>query len=577
MQTGDIFVQEGLITREQLDQAMEVQRESGSGEPIARLLVKLGIISDKDRLRCTGKMWGVSFLDLQEIPPAPEAIGLLTGSVARRLKSVPVRIYEGILHVAMVNPLDVFAIDELRATAEMDVEPFIASEDDLVACIAANYKSEDDVGSALLGVISEFEDDIHVSDLEHIEEDDLTADKLRELGGEAPVIRLANLIIAQAIADGASDIHIEPQSDGVKVRYRIDGVLMDAMSLPKKLLASLSSRFKIMSDMDIAEKRVPQDNRIGATVNGRPYDFRVSTLPVIYGEKIVLRVLDKQSISIGLEKLGFLEDTLEGLRKLCARTYGILLVTGPTGSGKSTTLYSVLNQINTGLTNIITIEDPVEYELAGINQCGVNVKAGMTFAAGLRAMLRQDPDIIMVGEMRDEETATIAMEAALTGHFVLSTLHTNDATSAPNRLVDMGVETFLIASSLIGVLAQRLVRKVCVKCVEEYTENCDTLRRFGFRVSDALEAECGGTLKLYRGKGCDHCKGSGYKGRSGVHELLEFTDEIRDLVLKKEPSHRLRALAEQTTGMRSLQDDALVKVLRGLTTVEEVVRVIYSG
>jgi type IV pilus assembly protein PilB len=574
MHTGEIFVQEGLITPEQLEHALQVQRESGGSDTIARVLVKLGAISDKDRLRCMGKMWGVPFADLSERPPSPEAAMLIPGRIARKLKSIPVSLSDGSLHLAMANPLDVFAIDEVRSIVEMDVEPMIASEEEISACIEAMYKADADVHTALKGVISQFEDDILVTDAGG--DEDVSVDELREMGEEAPVVRLANLIITQAIADGASDIHVEPHANGVKVRYRIDGVLTDAMNLPKKLFPPLSSRLKIMADMDIAEKRIPQDNRIGAVIGGREFDFRVSTLPLIHGEKIVLRVLDKQSISIGLEKLGFLDDTLGLLRRLCSHTFGILLVTGPTGSGKSTTLYSILNQVNTGLTNISTIEDPVEYELPGVNQCGVNIRAGMTFAAGLRALLRQDPDIIMVGEMRDTETATIAMEAALTGHLVFSTLHTNDAPSAPNRLLDMGVEPFLIASSIIGVLAQRLVRVVCRKCAEEYEESLDAFRRYGFEIPEEVVRESGGKVTLKRGKGCDYCKGTGYKGRTGVHELMELTDELRDMVLKKEPSHKLRILAEQR-GMRNLKDDAVTKVLRGTTTLDEVVRVIYSG
>jgi type IV pilus assembly protein PilB len=311
------------------------------------------------------------------------------------------------------------------------------------------------------------------------------------------------------------------------------------------------------------------------SVSGKDFDFRVSTLPVVYGEKIVMRVLDKGGINVGLNKLGFLEHNLMMLEDMCARTYGIILVTGPTGSGKSTTLYSILNQLNTGDNNIITIEDPVEYELSGINQCGVNVRAGMTFAAGLRAMLRQDPDIIMVGEMRDEETATIAMEAALTGHLVLSTLHTNDAPAAPTRLMDMGVEPFLIASSIIGVLAQRLCRVTCPNCKQPYDVQKQDIVRYGFALPYGLENDGKDTVTLYRGVGCDKCKKTGYKGRTGIHELMIVTDELRDMIMKESPGHILRKEAEKN-GMRSLQDDALAKVLLGVTTLDEVVRVIYA-
>jgi type IV pilus assembly protein PilB len=359
------------------------------------------------------------------------------------------------------------------------------------------------------------------------------------------------------------------------VRYRIDGVLSDGMQLPKKVNMPLTSRFKIISNMDIAEKRVPQDNRISMTVSGKDYDFRVSTLPTVYGEKIVMRVLDKGGINVGLNKLGFLEHNLMLLEDMCSRTYGIILVTGPTGSGKSTTLYSVLNQINTGDNNIITIEDPVEYELSGINQCGVNVRAGMTFAAGLRAMLRQDPDVIMVGEMRDTETATIAMEAALTGHLVLSTLHTNDAPSAPTRLMDMGVEPFLISSSIIGILAQRLVRVSCTNCKEPYQVPKKDLMRYGFQLPQTMIDDPSELVTLYRGTGCDKCKKSGFKGRTGIHELLVLTDDLRDMILKEAPAHLLRQEAVKN-GMKVLQDDALAKVLLGVTTLDEVVRVIYA-
>jgi type IV pilus assembly protein PilB len=330
-----------------------------------------------------------------------------------------------------------------------------------------------------------------------------------------------------------------------------------------------------MSEMDIAEKRAPQDNRISAVIGGKEFDFRVSTLPCVHGEKIVMRVLDKGGINVGLSKLGFLPHNMRLIEDLANRSFGIILVCGPTGSGKSTTLYSILNKLNTGANNIITIEDPVEYELVGINQCGVNVKAGMTFAAGLRSMLRQDPDIIMVGEMRDKETSTIAMEAALTGHLVLSTLHTNDAPSAATRLADMEVEPFLISSAVNGVLAQRLVRQICSHCKEAYSTQRESLLRYGFPLPDEIGVDTGGEITLFKGKGCDHCKGTGYKGRTGVHELMVMTDEIRDEILKRGPAHIIRNLAVQS-GMKTLQMDAVSKILMGVTSVDEVLRVLYS-
>lgn len=572
MLTGEIFVQEGVITREQLQVAEEKHKEMGGSDPIARVLVNMGFVQERDRVRCLGKVWGIPFCELGQLTPAKEVLDLLSPQLAKRFKAIPIEEKDGRLHVAMANPLDVFVVDELRLATGFEIEALIAVEEDIVNALQNYYRVEQNVNDALAGMIKDFSSDI---DIQEATEDELSEAELREMGEDAPIVRLANLIISQGISDKASDIHVEPQKDGILVRYRIDGVMIEGMKLPRKVVAPLTSRFKIMSDMDIAEKRSPQDNRISAVVNGQEFDFRVSTLPVVYGEKIVMRVLDKRGVQVGLSKLGFLPHNLKNIEDVCQRSYGIILVTGPTGSGKSTTLYSILNKVNDGQNNIITIEDPVEYELSGINQCGVNVKAGMTFAAGLRAMLRQDPDIIMVGEMRDTETATIAMEAALTGHLVLSTLHTNDAPSAPTRLIDMEVEPFLISSSIIGVLAQRLVRTICPKCKEGYVATRESLVRYGFPIHDDLGAETGGELTLFKGAGCDACKGTGYKGRTGVHELMVLNDAIRDKILEKSPSHILRKLAVEN-GMKTLQMDAVQKILMGITSVDEVLRVLYA-
>ena len=558
-------MQEGLISNDQLTQAITKQRELDNKESLARILVEMGFISERDRVRCLGKVWGVPFADINEVMPQAEALELLSPQNARKFKSLPIERHGSRIIVAMVNPLDIFAIDEIRLITGLDVEPMIVIEEDLYAALQQYYRSE---GEVLAGVIRDFDGSELSITAASEDEEEQEAD-------DAPIIRLANLIISQAVIDKASDIHIEPQKDGLRVRYRIDGVLQEGMNLPKKVSAALSSRFKIIANMDIAEKRMPQDNRVSMTVSGKEFDFRVSTLPCVFGEKIVMRVLDKGSIKVGLNKLGLLEHNLVQIEDMCTKTYGIILVTGPTGSGKSTTLYSILNHINTGDNNIITIEDPVEYELSGINQCGVNVRAGMTFAAGLRSMLRQDPDVIMVGEMRDNETATIAMEAALTGHLVLSTLHTNDAPSAPTRLIDMGVEPFLISSSVIGILAQRLMRVTCTSCKEPYQVKKTDVLRFGFDLPQALIDDPGETITLYRGAGCDKCKKSGYKGRTGIHELMIVSDDLRDMILKHEPSHLLRAAAVKN-GMATLQSDALSKVLLGITTIDEVVRVIYA-
>lgn len=571
--TGELFLEEGLITPEQLRLALDKQRELGGNEPIAKVLVAMGFIAERDRVRCMGQLWSVPFIDIQDCVPGPEALGLLSAPLAKKFKAVPIEKMGNRLLMAMANPLDVFVIDELRMITRFDIEPMIAVEEDLMSAIGNLYRAAHHVTDAIAGVMKDFNGgDI---DFTHEEEEELSVAELRELGDDAPIIRLANLIISQGIADRASDIHIEPQKDGLRVRYRVDGVMHEGMKLPRKIVAPLLSRFKIMCEMDIAEKRTPQDNRISAVISGKEYDFRVSTLPMIAGEKIVMRVLDKSGINVGLSKLGFLEQNLKTLEDFCARSYGIILVTGPTGSGKSTTLYSLLNKLNTGQNNIITIEDPVEYELPGINQCGVNKKSGMTFGAGLRAMLRQDPDIIMVGEMRDNETATIAMEAALTGHLVLSTLHTNDAPSVATRLIDMGVEPFLISSSVIGVLAQRLVRQICPACKEPYVAPKEMLLRYGFPLPDEVLNSDIPELTLFRGAGCEKCKGTGYKGRTGVHEVMSMNDALRDKILNHAPSHVVRGLAIEN-GMRTLQMDAVAKILMGVTSVDEVLRVIYA-
>ena len=573
MLSGEMLMAEGLINDQQLQLAEDKQKELGGTEPIARVLVNMGFIEERDRVRCLGKVWGIQFIDVADQSPRAEAIQLLSPQLAKRFKALPIEVTGNKLVVAMANPLDIFVIDELRLSTGLEIEAMIAVEEDINLALSNHYKIDINVNDALAGVMKDFDGDS--IELTGGDDEELSEAELREMGEDAPIIRLANLIINQAINDKASDIHIEPMKDGLRVRYRVDGVMIDGMKLPRKVVAPLTSRIKIIAEMDIAEKRIPQDNRIGAVINGKEYDFRVSTLPLVHGEKIVMRVLDKSGITVGLSKLGFLPSNLKQVEDMCGRSFGIILVTGPTGSGKSTTLYSILNKINNGDNNIITIEDPVEYELAGINQCGVNVRAGMTFAAGLRAMLRQDPDVIMVGEMRDTETATIAMEAALTGHLVLSTLHTNDAPGAATRLIDMEVEPFLIASSIIGVLAQRLVRQICPHCKEAYHATRESLLRYGFPIPDEIGADTHGELTLFRGRGCERCNSTGYKGRTGIHELLMFSDEIRDQVLEKSPSHILRNLGI-AAGMRTLQMDSVQKILMGVTSVDEVLRVIYA-
>ena len=567
--TGQILLDWGLVTAAQLDAAMEAQKGLPSQEALGDTLVNMGIISERDKLRCLAEQWGCRFVDVESYELVPDVVKLLSQEIARRYKAIPIDRRNGRIVLAMKEPNDIYAIDHIRVILGSEVEPVMALEEEILTTINRFHNTDSNVSE----VISDALKDVKLDGIEVAahgkDQDEVSVEALRELVEEAPIVRLANLIICRGVQDGASDIHVEPGRAGVRVRYRVDGILQDAQTLPKKVQAPLISRIKIMADMDIAEKRCPQDGRISLIIEGKLFDFRVSTLPAVFGEKVVLRILDKSALNIGLSKLGLLPKTLESFESLITRTYGIILVTGPTGSGKSTTLYSVLSKLNSGEKNILTIEDPVEYELAGITQVGVHPKAGLTFARGLRTMLRQDPNIIMVGEIRDSETALIAIEAALTGHLVLSTLHTNDAPGAVARLLDMGIEPFLISSSLIGVLAQRLLRLICPKCKNAYAPPADAMRRLGMQVD-------GQKLKFYRGQGCDHCKNSGYKGRVGVYEMMVMNDPIRELALARASSHRIKEVAVQT-GMKTLKDDATEKVLLGMTTLEESLRVIYAG
>jgi type IV pilus assembly protein PilB len=564
---GEIFIRKGLITNDQLFSALEKQKQLGGHKQIGDLLVSMGCISERDRVRVLGEHWGVSFVDLSQVNVDAGTANMISQDLARRYKVIPLEVDGGRLRLAMKNPLDIFATDEIRLITGKEVDPVIATEEDILLAIQEAYKA---TGDAVENVLKDFEDEVELDKARP--SDDITVEDELKMAEEAPVVKLANMVIARGVTEKASDIHIEPTRECVKVRYRIDGILIDGLVIPKKAQASLTSRIKIMAEMDIAEKRVPQDGRISLTVENRPYDFRVSTLPAVFGEKIVMRILDKGNISIGLHRLGLLPHTFDMFESMLMRTYGIILVTGPTGSGKSTTLYSCLAKVNSGEKNILTIEDPVEYEITGITQVGVNNKAGMSFAAGLRAMLRQDPDIIMVGEMRDQETAMIAIEAALTGHLVFSTLHTNDAPGAVARLMDMGVEPFLIASSTVGVMAQRLLRKVCEKCKQPYEPPRDAIKRLGMNLEEIEKSK----VTFFRGRGCDTCKGTGYKGRIGCYELMPVTDKVRELILAHASAYAIREAAIEA-GMKSLKDDAMEKILLGVTTLEESLRVIYAG
>lgn len=565
---GQVIKEITNISDEDLEHALQVQK--GTREPLGQLMVKMGLISERDRARALGRQWGIPFVDLHEAEIDQEVANLIPKHLVHRYRALPIARKDNRLTVAMSNPLDIFTIDQLRLVTGMEVDVVITVEEDLNTIITNLLSSGEHMDETIKRVVDEVTgDNGDIRFTERKREEEISVDQLRELVDDAPIIQLVNMIIRQALTDKASDIHIQPEANRVRVRYRIDGMLQDGTVVPKQAQAALISRIKVMAEMDIAEKRAPQDGRISLTMDKREYDLRVSTLPSVHGEKVVMRILDKSGIQLTLSKLGLPSEMLEQYDKLIHRSYGIILVTGPTGSGKSTTLYTTLNQINTPEKNILTVEDPVEYQLPGLTQSQVNTRAGMTFASVLRTMLRQDPDIILVGEMRDVETAIIAIEASLTGHLVFSTLHTNDAPGAVARLTEMGVEPFLTASSTIGVLAQRLVRTICPRCKEAYTPPTEAFRRLNLPVSPDAN------ITFYRGAGCSFCRHTGYKGRIGVYELMLVDNEIRELILQKAPTHVLRQAALEA-GMITLKQDAMQKILEGITTMEEALRVIYT-
>ncbi len=563
---GELLIENGLITEEQLQEALDVQRNSP--ELLGKIMTNLGFVTELDVLKMIAVQLGVPFVDLSRVKVVPIIAKSLPPHIAQRHKVIPISKDKRKIVLAMVNPLNVFAIDEVRLTTGLDVVPVLAQEEQLLMSVHANYGVDESTAKAIESLHKMGIDANVVERLEDAEEDDIAVSKVKDLTEDSPIVKLVNAIIVQAIEARASDIHIEPMRDMVRVRFRVDGVLHEAMRPPKKIQAELLSRIKVLADLNIAEKRVPQDGRINLLVAGREFDFRVSTYPTQNGEKIVLRILDKSSVLIGLNRLGFTTDVQRTFEGMIHSPVGLLLVTGPTGSGKSTTLYSVLNQLNTVSTHILTVEDPCEYMLEGINQVQVNPKANVLFANTLRSFLRNDPDIIMVGEIRDKETAEIAIQAALTGHLVLSTLHTNDAPSAATRLIDMGIEPFLVSSSLIGSLAQRLTRVLCPECKEPYKPPDHELRMLN------IPLEEGKNLAFYKPVGCDMCRGNGYRGRIGIFELMELDDQFKDQIVKKASAVKLREIAVKT-GMQTLQQDAVTKIIQGITSLEEAMRVVY--
>jgi len=547
------LLQARLVDESALQKAALQQKTAGGS--LTGNLVKIGALSEEQLLDFLAKLYGCPAIDLKNFEPDPALTRLLPGDVASKFMALPVSKAGRRLVVAMANPSNIFALDDIKFITGYDVEPRVASETSVKKALDRAYDSAGTMADVMKG----FEEDLSV-----VEEEEAESDGASQVD-EAPIVKLVNSLIADAVRKGASDIHIEPYEKTMRVRFRIDGALQEMMAPPYKFKAAITSRLKIMADLDIAERRVPQDGRIKIKVLNRTIDLRVNALPTIFGEKIVMRILDKTNLNIDLEKLGFEPASMKDFLAAILNPYGMVLVTGPTGSGKTTTLYSALSRVNTPNVNVMTAEDPVEYNLDGINQVLVNDGVGLSFAAALKAFLRQDPNIIMVGEIRDIDTASIATKAALTGHLVLSTLHTNDAPSAVGRLIDMGIEPFLVASSVNLILAQRLVRKVCAHCRRPGQLSAEVLSEL--QMEPALLQ--GATI--VEGTGCVDCNNTGYRGRAGVYEVMPISARLRDLVLQRASAIEIKRAAIQD-GMLTLRRDAIMKLRRGITSVEEVLK-----
>ena len=547
----DLLIEARMLNQPQLDKALAIQRDKGG--QIGEILINLGFITEDDIIRVFEKQSGVSRIDLSAMDIGKEVAGIIPVSLVEKYKIVPIKKEEHKVTIAMLDPTNFFAIDDVRLLTGCAVEAVIAGERDLMRAINKVYGLGDLVEKAV----------------NKLRPDDIVLAPQIQTAEDAPIISIVNSLFVQAVREGASDIHIEPQEKVLRIRIRVDGILREVVSFTRDIHSAIMSRIKIMGNMDIAEKRLPQDGRISILEQGREIDIRVSTLPTIFGEKAVLRILDKAAVILDINKLGFSNSNLERYHHLYSQSYGMILATGPTGSGKTTTLYSTLSEINTIGKNTITIEDPVEYRLDGANQVQVNPKAGLTFASGLRSILRQDPNIVMVGEIRDSETADIAVRAALTGHLVLSTLHTNDAAGALTRLIDMGIEPFLVASSVLGVIAQRLVRVICPECKKAYVPAPDSLERLYLGIAPSQPIE------LYKGLGCANCAFTGYRGRMGIHEVMPIGPRIRKLISQRASTDEI-AFCAGKEGMVSMKEDGIQKAFAGLTTIEEVMRVAYT-
>src|SRR5467141_1123259 len=554
---GDLLVADGLLTAEQLKKALAEQK--GSPEKIGSVLVRLNFVNEDQLIGFLSRQYGVPSITLAQLDIESDVLKLVPAPIARKYEVIPVRKMGNSLALAMADPTNVFALDDISFMTNLQVLPLVASQTAIKKAIDHNYESKTE---AISTVLSDMQTDLGNVEVVEDGEEGAKVDvfELKESADEAPVVKLVNMVLVDAIQKGASDIHFESYEKVFRIRFRMDGVLHEMLAPPKRLEPAILSRLKIMSNLDIAERRLPQDGRIKLRYHQREIDFRVSTLPTIFGEKTVLRILDKESLQLDLTKLGFDPWSLEQFSKAIRNPYGMIMITGPTGSGKTTTLYSAINTINSPDINIMTAEDPVEYNLKGVNQLQVNDVIGRTFAAALRSFLRQDPDVILVGETRDLETAQIGVRAALTGHLVLSTLHTNDCPSTPARLLDMGIPPFLVSSSLQLILAQRLGRRVCRDCKEPYEASEESLVPYG-HVPQGL-----GTVNFYKGKGCQTCNFTGMKGRVAIYEVMPVSTEIRDLILRNATTNEILDAA-CSQGMKTLRQSALQKVIDGVTTV----------
>jgi len=580
---GEALVMKGFITKEQLEKVLEIQREKGG--LLGEIAVKEGFVEKEAVYKVLEEQLNIKYVDVSQMEIDKSVLELINSKIARKNKVIPIE-KDGItLKVVMSDPTNIFMIDDLRLTTGLDIVPFLGDGEDIIAtldrhsesqiseAVSSDKKIEEDKkqkSDAVKTEVLNFEEEVKkVNEEIAVEIKDEGTDENLDISDieNAPVVKLVNLIIGKAVASKASDIHIEPFVDNIVIRNRIDGQLIEIMRFERKIHSAIVARIKIMSGLNIAERRLPQDGRISMVIDYREYDMRVSILPTMFGEKVVIRIADKEGFNVRKQDLGFFEDDLEKFDEIMKHPHGIVLVTGPTGSGKSTTLYTALKEMNTPNINILTVEDPVECTIEGINQVQVNTKAGLSFALALRAFLRQDPDVIMVGEIRDGETAEIAIRAAITGHLVLSTLHTNDAPSSITRMIDMGIEPFLISSSIVGVIAQRLIRKLCPECKDAFIPDAGQRELLGLGENEDIE--------IFRPKGCEKCNGTGYKGRTAIYEIMTINNEIMELISKNVPSNVLKEAAIKN-GMKTLRDNCIRLVKSGDTSIDEMLRVTFT-